>query len=183
MSAIIKEAERTTMYDIFDGGASSLLWNGSVDRQLVSHRINGSNYLMQSSFRVEQSVSDQDDVQIVGHDASRYNATIQDHAFYFSFNFFLLFPRNLTHNFPSPLLKNLMSVGFGNKQPVVGKKWKIGGKIIINRYKAIQCPDTRRWPRCNATIQGYTMQQHKVILGLNTRQLMDRPIKTCRILL
>ena len=71
MSAIIEEAERTTCDDISGGGiASTLLWNGSVDRQLVSHRINGPNYLTQSFFRTEQSDSDQDDVQ-VGIDTSR----------------------------------------------------------------------------------------------------------------
>ena len=38
MSAIIEEAKRTTMYDISGGGiASTFLWNGLVDRQLVSH--------------------------------------------------------------------------------------------------------------------------------------------------
>ena len=78
MSAIIEEAMRAIMYDIPRGGiASTLLWKGSVDRHLVSHRINGSNYLTQSFFRTEQSDSDQDDVQIVGHYTRQYNATIQ----------------------------------------------------------------------------------------------------------
>ena len=39
--------------------------NHSVDRQLVSHRIIGSNYLTQSCLQTEQSDSDQDDVKIV----------------------------------------------------------------------------------------------------------------------
>ena len=75
MSVIIEEVERTTCDDISGGGISStLVWNGSVDRQLVSYGIHGSNYLTRSFFRTEQSDSDQDDVQ-VGHDTRLYNAT------------------------------------------------------------------------------------------------------------
>ena len=77
MSAIIEEAESTTCHDFSGGGiASTLLWNGSVDRQSVSYRIQGSNYLTRSLFRTEQSDSDKDYVQ-EGHDTRRYNATIQ----------------------------------------------------------------------------------------------------------
>ena len=77
MSAIIEKGGRTTCDDISGGGiASTLLWNGLVDRQSVSYRINGSNYFARSFFRTKQSDSDQDDVQ-VGHDTKLYNATIQ----------------------------------------------------------------------------------------------------------
>ena len=70
MSAIIEMAGRTTCDDISGGGggiASTLLWNGSVERRSISYRIHGSNYFARSFFRTEQSDSDQDDVQ-VGHD-------------------------------------------------------------------------------------------------------------------
>ena len=84
MSVIIEKAGRTPCDDIFGGGiASTLLWNGPVDRQSVSYRIHGSNYLARSFFRTEQSDSDQDDVQqprykaIQCHYTRRYNATIQ----------------------------------------------------------------------------------------------------------
>ena len=63
MSAIIEEAKRTACDDISGGGiASTLLLNGSVDRQSVSYGIHGSNYLTRSFFRTKQSDSDQDDV-------------------------------------------------------------------------------------------------------------------------
>ena len=68
MSAIIEGAERTTMYDNSGGDiASALLLNGSVDRQLVSHRIIGPDYfkLTQSCLQTEQSESNQDDVKMV----------------------------------------------------------------------------------------------------------------------
>ena len=51
---------------------ASQVWNGSVDRQSVSYRIHGSNYLTRSFFRTKQSDLEQDDVQ-VGHDTRRYN--------------------------------------------------------------------------------------------------------------
>ena len=49
MTAIIEGAKRNTMYDIAGGDiACALLWNGSADQQLVSHRIIGPNCLTQS---------------------------------------------------------------------------------------------------------------------------------------
>ena len=67
ISAIIEEAKRTTVYCISGGGIATLLWNGWLDRQLVSHRLGiiCPNYLTLLCLQTKKSNSDQDDVKIV----------------------------------------------------------------------------------------------------------------------
>ena len=66
------------MYHISEEGiASTLLWNGSADRQLVSHPIIGPVYLTQSCLQTEQLESDQDHVKMVVPKISRVSSNDQ----------------------------------------------------------------------------------------------------------